>query len=259
MTNQKTTIDIQGLSDNRNIGINKVGICEVPFRSNIELGLEKIPIQGVANCYVYLEGDKKGTHMSRMVRGITKLIDNCISPTKLETTIRELQESLDSRQTYLELKTSAIRKKISPISGYIGYEDFKVNFYTSLGKFGLKIESEIEIIGTSLCPASKANSKYGAHSQRSLAKVKFIFNSDTNIAKYLELVEGQLSARVFPILKLDDEAYVTEHAYENPKFVEDIVRSIAYALTQHNLEYSQIECTNFESIHTHNAYAVIVK
>jgi len=254
----KSIVDVQGQSDSRNEDINKVGVKGVAVRAFLNYGNNKIFFQGLANCYVFLPSDKKGTHMSRMARSIAGLMDKNLTYDFLKEAASDLYEKLETNDLSLELTGEIIREKISPVSKFTGYESLKLTFVIKKQESDFTIDIILEVIGTSLCPASKTNSKYGAHNQRSLVKVKAPFTQDTNISAYINTMEGSLSAQVFPILKLDDEALVTETAYENPKFVEDIVRDVAKNLKEKNLRFKLIDCENFESIHTHNAYALIL-
>jgi GTP cyclohydrolase IB len=253
----KLIVDVQGQADARDIPIAKVGIKGVAFRGSINFDGEKTVIQGKSNCYVFLEAEKKGTHMSRMTRGISKLIDNEVSFTNLKETCEKLYSNLETSHLYFEIEGEVVRKKLSPITSLVGYESFNLNIDAEIKDGKFNATAKLEIIGTSLCPASKTNSKYGAHNQRSKVCVAIPFSEGVDIKKYLDAIEDSLSARVYPILKLDDEAFVTEKAYENPRFVEDIVRDTSNNLSKLNLEFSVIDCENFESIHTHNAYAII--
>lgn len=253
----KPIVDVQGQADVRNIPIEKVGIKGVAFRGIISFDGEKVPMQGKSNCYVFLDADKKGTHMSRMARGISKLVGNEVSFQNLKEISEELYTNLETNHLYFELEGEIVRKKLSPVTAFVGYESFNLNVYAEIKDGNFSLTARLEVIGTSLCPASKTNSKYGAHNQRSKVCVTVPFSEGIDIKKYLDAVEDSLSARVYPILKLDDEAFVTEQAYENPRFVEDIVRDTASNFKKLNLEFSIIDCENFESIHTHNAYAII--
>jgi GTP cyclohydrolase I len=253
----KPIVDVQGQVDSRDIAIAKVGIKGAAFRARIDFDGEKIQMQGKSNCYVFLSADKKGTHMSRMARGISKLIDNEVSYQTLKGICEELYTNLETSHLYLELEGEAIRKKLSPVTAFVGYEAFNISIYAGTKDGNTSVTARLEVIGTSLCPASKTNSKYGAHNQRSKVCVTIPFTEGTDIKKYLDAVEDSLSARVYPILKLDDEAFVTEQAFENPRFVEDIVRDAASNLERLGLDFLIIDCENFESIHTHNAYAII--
>lgn len=251
-------VDVQGQSDSRNQAINKVGIKDVAFRSKVTYNEKVITFQGTMNCYVHLDAEKKGTHMSRMARGLFRLIDSELSYVNLSEISKDLFEKLETKELYIEITGQLIREKKSPINDFTGYESLELglNVVRTLSNF--EVKAIIKVIGTSLCPASKINSKYGAHNQRSLITLELPFDSNTNLSQIVALIESNFSTRVYPILKLDDESFVTEDAYNNPKFVEDIVRDVSTTLRKENVKFSRIECENFESIHTHNAYALIL-
>lgn len=255
----KPITDVQGQEDHRNLDIDKVGIKGFAFRGNLKFGSDDLFVQGTADCYVFLDRSKKGTHMSRMTRSLTSMVDKKINSDYLFPLLRELYGSLETKNMNVIIKAAAIRPKQSPVSKYVGYEEFKIRFDFRVDEKSIFGDTTLSFIGTSLCPASKTNSKYGAHNQRSLVSIKFPFEEVGDIKKYLEVSEEQLSAIVYPIVKLDDEAYITQYAYENAKFVEDIVRDVASGLKKNNLKFSKVSCENFESIHTHNAYAEIIK
>lgn len=252
-----TIIDVQGQDDHRSVDISKVGIKGVAFRGKVLYGRDSLPMQGTIDCYVYLPSDKKGTHMSRMTRGITKMIDKELNYGFAKEIVTEMSRNLNANKIYLEISTIVIRQKKSPVTEFTGYESIKVNFSISLIENTFNFKSCIEVIGTSLCPASKVNSKYGAHNQRATVRVSFNIEQETDIQRYVEVSEAVLSSPVYPIIKLEDEAFITEKAYENPKFVEDIIRDLAVELKVNGLAFEFIDCENHESIHTHNAYAYI--
>ncbi|MCA9387359.1 GTP cyclohydrolase I FolE2 [Candidatus Dojkabacteria bacterium] len=255
----KKIVDVQGSEDSREIDINKVGIKGSAFRGKIKYGDELLPFQGYSDCFVFLAKDKKGTHMSRMSRGLASLIDREISDQTLEDATKEMFNNLETSEIFINIYTTVIRQKKSPISDLVGYESFKLDFYVKYDGKDFICDINIQLIGTSLCPASKTNSNYGAHNQRSVVNVRTEFTNNIDLKKYVDLTEGSLSSLVYPIVKLDDEAYITEKAYENPKFVEDIARDLAVVFDQNKLNYILVDCENYESIHTHNAYAIIYK
>lgn len=251
--------DVQGRSDSRNLDIKRVGITGVAYRGFLDYEKQSVPVQGTADCFAFLDKSKKGTHMSRMARHIAQLIDQKITYSLLKKISLSLYKALETNSIYIDLHTKAIRAKESPVSKNVGFEEFEIHFLLEVENGDFDGTVRIDFIGTSLCPASKTNSKYGAHNQRSLVTIKFPIKNVRKISKYLEISENQLSAKVYPIIKLDDEALITQQAYENAKFVEDIVRDVASGLKKNNLEYTKVTCENFESIHTHNAYAEIVE
>lgn len=254
----KKITDVQGQVDLRDLDIKKVGITGYAYRGMLLLGKEIVPAQGTANCFAYLDKSKKGTHMSRMSRNLNQLIDKTISLDNFEPVLQKIYSDLETPQIYVEITANSIRTKESPVSKNVGFEEFKINLDLKIDNGDFYGTCTLAFTGTSLCPASKTNSKHGAHNQRSVVKVKFPFEEINKLGDYLHTAEEQLSAIVYPVIKLDDEAYITEKAYENAKFVEDIVRDVVRGLQKNDLKFTLVSCENLESIHTHNAYAEIV-
>ena len=255
----KKIVDVQSSTDSREIDISQVGIKGSAFRGKIKYGEDLLPLQGFSDCFVFLSRDKKGTHMSRMSRGLASLMDKEITRKTLEDVTKEMFLNLETSKIFINIYTNIIRPKVSPISGLLGYENFKLDFFMNYDGKVFDCNLNIQLIGTSLCPASKTNSEYGAHNQRSVVNVKTSLTDDTDLEKYVGLTENSLSSLVYPIIKLEDEAYITEKAYKNPKFVEDIVRDLTVVFKQNELDFISVDCENYESIHTHNAYAIIYK
>ena len=195
--------------------------------------------------------------MSRMAIEISNYQVKLLDYKSLFELCHNLKQVLETDGVYLELSGEVVRKKPAPVTGITGYESFDLEFDCRYENDTFTPFMKLGITGTSLCPASKKNSKYGAHSQRSRVNLTIPFKEHTEVAFFIDLVENNLSSRVYPVLKIADEKFVTEAAYENPMFVEDIVRSIAYALKQEDYDFKSVECTNYETIHTHDAYAVI--
>lgn len=257
MNDKRHIQDVQGMVDERKIYINKVGVKNVAFRCFFDVQGKKVFAQGLAHCYASLNEDEKGTHMSRMARMIAGLTDQELNLNNLNHALNNLRDSLRCSNLILSLDLDCIREKYSPVSKIKGYESFMIYFESVVSDKGADHKLTIELIGTSLCPASKTNSNYGAHNQRSLVRVKLPYTNFAEVLKNIEYIESCLSSPVYPILKLVDELKVTEQAYENPRFVEDIVRDIAVLFKANNIPFEEISCENMESIHTHNAYALI--
>ncbi len=247
--------DVQGRADVRGFPIARVGISNVAFYGNIKWSEQPLTASGRCDCYASLSRDKKGTHMSRMARSVQGAIDKQITSTLLKDTAVQLLQWLETDRLMIELRLECIRPKLSPVTKLAGYEPFNIAFFTTATTDECATVCEITFTGTSLCPASKENSEFGAHNQRSIVDIKIPFEDSTNIEEILSVAESCLSSPVYPILKLEDEKIITEQAYLNPMFVEDIVRNIATTLKQSGISYKQVSCRNLESIHTHDAYA----
>ncbi len=252
--------DIQNMGDSRGIAINKVGIKK--FRLPVYVQDQQHKGQHtVAECsmYVNLPCDFKGTHMSRFAE-ILNTDEFAITLQSLKDTLLKMTQLLDARDAYLELSFCYFIKKTAPVSAITSMMDYKVTLMGELvdGRYAVFIKTVVPI--TSLCPCSKEISQYGAHNQRSYVTVTVELKKFVWIEEIIRIVEQAGSCEVYGILKRPDEKYVTEKAYENPKFVEDIVRDIAVQLNaDERIVAYEVESENVESIHNHSAIAVITR
>ncbi len=250
--------DIQNMGDSRGIAINKVGITNFRLPVYVQDRLNKGQ-HTVAECsmYVNLPSDFKGTHMSRFAE-ILNAEEFAITLQSLKETLSKMTEMLHARDAYLELSFRYFIKKNAPVSGIVSMMDYKVTLMGELidGRYAIFVKTVVPV--TSLCPCSKEISCYGAHNQRSYVTVTVELKRFVWIEEIIKIIEQAGSCEVYGILKRPDEKYVTEKAYENPKFVEDIVRDVAVRLNQDDrIVAYEIESENVESIHNHSAIAVI--
>ena len=248
-------IDVQNQADNRNIKIRQTGIAGVYlpmiiFNQNV---LAKIKFT------VALSEKVRGTHMSRLSEILT---DHANKPTEIFDLKKILSDAIDKLETdfaAIEIAFKFFVNKIAPVSARESLLDVDCKFIAELAKnTEMKFILALKIPFTSLCPCSKEISDFGAHNQRSICKVRLEFKniSDIKIFDIIDLIENQGSAKIYPVLKREDEKFVTEAAYQNPKFVEDILRDVVIALRgDKNISAFEIECENFESIHNHSAFA----
>ena len=255
----KSIADVQGSEDIRNIAINKVGIKSI--RHPIRVADRQDGIQhtiAIFDMFVFLPQHFKGTHMSRFVE-ILNSHDKEISVESFEQILQETLTRLDAKSAYIEMRFPYFMNKTAPVSGVQSLLDYDVTFIGEI-KQGGHYEQTIKVLipVTSLCPCSKEISQYGAHNQRSHVTVSVKANTHIWFEELIEYVESQASSELFGLLKRSDEKYVTEHAYENPKFVEDMVRDIAVMFNKDaRIDTYIVESENFESIHNHSAYALI--
>jgi len=250
--------DVQNTPDKRHLDIDKVGIKSIrhPISVKDKTGGDQATI-AMFDMYVHLPHNFKGTHMSRFVE-ILNENERIISVKNFEKILRDMLERLESKAGDVEMTFPYFVNKKAPISGVESLLDYEVTFIGSIkdNKFVNQIKVVIPV--TSLCPCSKKISDYGAHNQRSHVTVTVETNDFVWIEDVIELVEKNASSELYGLLKRPDEKYVTEKAYDNPKFVEDMVRDIATDLNLNNKITSYIvESENFESIHNHSAYAMI--
>jgi len=259
-TNTKNTEieDVQSSADTRHIAINKVGIKDIrhPVRVKDRSEGEQHTIANF-NMYVYLPHNFKGTHMSRFVE-ILNNHEREISVESFKEMLTEMAERLESETGHIEMTFPYFMNKVAPVSGVSSLLDYEVTLIGEVKNGDPRMFIKVVVPVTSLCPCSKSISDYGAHNQRSHVTVTAHTKGFMWIEEIIELVEQEASCELYGLLKRPDEKYVTERAYDNPKFVEDMVRDVAQRLNDDDRVVSYVvESENFESIHNHSAYALI--
>ncbi len=250
--------DVQGLPDGRQRPINKVGIKDIrhPIRVRDRSQGEQHTLAHF-NMYVDLPQHFKGTHMSRFVE-ILNEHEREISIASFRLILEEMKERLEADEAHLEVSFPYFIMKEAPVTGAQSLMDYQVSFNGHLTEDAYTVIVEVQVPVTSLCPCSKSISQYGAHNQRSLVIVQVRSQEFIWLEDLVEIVESEASSDLYGVLKRPDEKYVTEHAYENPKFVEDLVRDIAGRLEDIDaIAWYTVGTENFESIHNHSAYAWI--
>lgn len=250
--------DIQNSRDTRKIPIDKVGIKDIkhPVVVSDRSGGEQHTVARF-NMYVNLPHDFKGTHMSRFVE-ILNNNEYEITVKSFKDMIRKMTESLNAQSGHIEMNFPYFMNKSAPVSGVQSLMDYEVTFIGKIvnGKPTTLVKVVVPV--TSLCPCSKKISDYGAHNQRSHITVNVRTRDFVWIEELIESVEKVASCELFGLLKRPDEKYVTERAYNNPKFVEDIVRDVAVEFNKDDrIAAYTVESENFESIHNHSAYAML--
>lgn len=251
--------DVQSSADSRQIAIDKVGIKSIrhPVKVVDKTGGVQHTVANF-NMYVGLPHNFKGTHMSRFIE-ILSGNEREISVESFEPMLREMVKRLEAETGHIEMTFPYFINKAAPVSGVKSLMDYEVTFTGEIsegGAYGFTMKVVVPV--TSLCPCSKKISAYGAHNQRSHVTVTAMLNDHLWIEDAVQLVESQASCEVYGLLKRPDEKYVTERAYDNPKFVEDMVRDVAGLLnTEARIDAYVVESENFESIHNHSAYALI--
>ena len=250
--------DVQNYADSRQIAIDKVGIKSIrhPIRIADKSGGAQHTIANF-NMYVYLPHNFKGTHMSRFVE-ILNANEREISIENFEGMLRQMTERLEADSGYIEMSFPYFINKAAPISGVHSLMDYDVTFIGAIENGRYVHTTRVVIPVTSLCPCSKKISSYGAHNQRSHVTISARTNDFVWIEDIVAVAESQASCELYGLLKRPDEKYVTERAYDNPKFVEAMVRDVAAALDNDpRIDRYTVESENFESIHNHSAYALI--
>lgn len=253
--------DVQNQRDERGIAIQRVGINEahLPFLIRTKAGGFQ---QVLANIRftVSLPMEYKGTHMSRFLEILEPWSHKPLAEPEMDAMLTEAMEHLNAQSSTIRLDFKYFVDKKAPVSGKMSCLDLDCSFRgEKTGGEPMEFTLGVEVPFTSLCPCSREISAYGAHNQRSLCRIAVRFRRETEciyIEDLAELVEEQASCPIYPLLKREDEKYVTERAYENPKFVEDILRDVVLAMRKlPGLAWFSLVCENFESIHNHNAYA----
>lgn len=253
-----TIEDVQNTLDTRDLAIDKVGIKGIrhPIIVKDRADGQQHTI-AMFNMYVHLPKQFKGTHMSRFVE-ILNMHEHEISIESFETILREMIKRLEAESGHVEMTFPYFVNKSAPISGVKSLLDYEVTFIGAIQDGNIDITVKVLVPVTSLCPCSKKISNYGAHNQRSHVTVTALINDFIWIEDIIDLVEKEASCELFGLLKRPDEKYVTERAYDNPKFVEDMVRDVAAQLNaEKRIVAFTVESENFESIHNHSAYALI--
>ena len=256
--NAPVMADVQNSADTRQIAINRVGIKSIrhPIRILDRSGGVQHTI-AVFNMYVSLPHNFKGTHMSRFVE-ILNSNEREVSIESFPTMLREMVHKLEAETGHVEMSFPYFINKAAPISGVLSLMDYDVTLTGEISHDKITSTVKVVVPVTSLCPCSKKISERGAHNQRSHVTVTAVINKHLWIEEIVQLVEGQASCELFGLLKRPDEKYVTERAYDNPKFVEDMVRDVAARLSaEPRISSYVVESENFESIHNHSAYALI--
>lgn len=251
--------DVQSLADSRHIAIDKVGVKNVSFPLTLRTreGGTQTTIASV-NMYVALPHHKKGTHMSRFLEVLNEYA-RPLSPDCFAAVARAIKERLEAAQAHLEIRFPYFIEKKAPVTGMPGLMDYQVTFSVDANSH-TDLLMAVKAPATSLCPCSKEISAYGAHNQRCEIEANVRMKGTVWIEDLAEMCERAASAPVYPVLKRPDEKFVTEQAFDHPKFVEDIVRDLALILDgDDRIEWYSINSENYESIHNHNAYAQITR
>jgi len=250
--------DVQSTADLRQIAINRVGIKGI--RHPVVVKDKSVGVQhtiATFNMYVHLPHNFKGTHMSRFVE-ILNRHEREISVESFEHILREMVERLEAQSGYIEMSFPYFVNKTAPVSGVQSLLDYDVTLIGEIKEGRAQVTMKVLVPVTSLCPCSKKISERGAHNQRSHVTITISSNRFVWIEDVVHIAEQQASCELYGLLKRPDEKYVTERAYDNPKFVEDMVRDVAAVLNaDERIDAYIVESENFESIHNHSAYALI--
>jgi GTP cyclohydrolase I len=250
--------DKQSERDHRALRIDKVGVRGLRFPIQVRDKAHTIQnTVATIGMYVDLPQEFKGTHMSRFIE-VLNAHGPMVHVNNIPDILFAMQRKLHARSAHLELEFPFFLEKQAPVSRLTGLMDYTVRFDATAQ--GRTIDFVLTVIAsvTTLCPCSKAISRHGAHNQRGTVTLQTRSRNVVWIEDLISLVEASASSELFSLLKRQDEKVVTERAYDNPVFVEDLVRNVAQRLKAHpDVTWFKVEAENFESIHNHNAYACI--
>ena len=249
--------DVQGRADTRRLPINRVGIKDIshPVRVKDRSAGEQHTIASF-NMYVSLPHNFKGTHMSRFVEILHT--EREISVESFRAMLEKMTERLEADTGHVEMNFPFFVMKKAPVSGVESLMDYRASLIGERRDGHTEMWVRVVVPVTSLCPCSKKISAYGAHNQRSHVTISAKLRTHMWIEEIIGIAESEASCELYGILKRPDEKYVTERAYDNPKFVEDMVRDVAARLNaDERIAAYTVESENFESIHNHSAYALI--
>ncbi|MCS3903844.1 GTP cyclohydrolase I [Methylohalomonas lacus] len=258
-SSESALLDVQSSLDERDIAIDCVGIKDIKLPVTItDYTGDKQNTVATFNMYVGLPGNAKGTHMSRFVK-ILNSREHEFNSASFRDLIKEVTDSLESETAYIEMAFPYFMEKSAPVSGASGLLNYDVALIGEIrAEDTLVLSLRVIVPVTTLCPCAREISDYGAHSQRSHVTILLETDDHIWIEEIIGLVESKASCELYSQLKGSDEKFVTEKAYDNPRFVEDIVRDIASALAgDRRIGSYSVESENFESIHNHSAYARI--
>ncbi|MFH1077594.1 MAG: GTP cyclohydrolase FolE2 [Pseudomonadota bacterium] len=251
--------DIQNQPDTRNIAIDKVGVKDIRYPISVYDRKNKVQhTVATINMYVDLPTYFKGTHMSRFVE-ILHLVRSEVSLKNIANILGQMKSSLSAASAHIEIAFPYFIEKSAPLSTCKSLMDYTCRIIGSSDQSdAVDIVAEVIVPITTVCPCSKEISDYGAHNQRGNVHARLRFKRFIWFEDIISLIEQSASSDVYAILKREDEKHVTEAAYNNPMFVEDVVRNIAEKLgMDRNITWFSVSAENFESIHNHSAYAYI--
>ena len=250
--------DTQSGRDERHLVIQRVGVKDVRYPLSVKVAGAAQQTTGTWTLDVMLPADQKGTHMSRFVAWLDALAGTPLDGDLLRTQLAAMLDRLHATEGRIEARFPFFVRKRAPVSGVQSLLDYEARWIAETRAGATAVWAEVAVPVKSLCPCSKEISDYGAHNQRSLVTVRVELLQDIPWTELVRFAEDSASSEIWPLLKRVDEKWITERAYENPKFVEDLVRDVALRLNADaRVGRYAVDVENFESIHNHSAYARI--
>jgi GTP cyclohydrolase I len=250
--------DVQSYPDSRNLEIEAAGVRGLRYPLTIRAGERPVPTVATVSMTVGLCATDRGTHMSRFIE-LLEAQSRPIDSRTFRRLVFDMLRRLQAPSGSVELRFPYFLTKTAPVSGVLSQLDYEVSWHGTVNNFGTySFWAEVAVPATSLCPCSKEISEYGAHNQRSCIRIRAELLGEVAIEELIRIAEGAASCELYGLLKRPDEKYVTERAYDNPRFVEDLVREVALSLNRdERIGRYTVEAENFESIHNHSAFARI--
>jgi GTP cyclohydrolase I len=252
--------DTQSERDERRLAIQRVGIKDVRYPLQVRVAGAVQPVQGTWSLDVMLPAERKGTHMSRFVAWLNDLVagEAVLDAATLRQQMAAMLDRLHADEGRIDAAFTFFVRKRAPVSGVASLLDYRGRWIAETRGGTTAVWAEVAVPVKSLCPCSKEIADYGAHNQRSLVTIRAELLASVEWHELVRFAEDSASSEVWPLLKRTDEKWITERAYENPKFVEDLVRDVALRLNADpRIGRYTVDVENFESIHNHSAYARI--
>lgn len=250
--------DVQSTRDERRLAIQRVGVKDVRYPIQLRVGGQVQPGVAVWDLDVALPADQKGTHMSRFVAWLNEQHTKPMEAAGLRDDLAGMLKLLNASEGRIEARFSFFILKTAPVSGVQSLLDYQGKWIAETRAGRTTVWAEVVVPVKSLCPCSKEISEFGAHNQRSHVTIRAELLGELDWHELVRFAEESASSEIWPLLKRTDEKWITERAYQNPKFVEDLVRDVALRLNaEERIGRYRVEVENFESIHNHSAFAVI--